>query len=126
MHSGGYADSRGAGGGRQGASARVARPAEGAQAPRRAPTSAPARASSSSSSSSSSAASARAKARLADVVGFLARDEAKLEVLRGRLREPPGGDWAAFDALVAEERALATRVAKLVDERRRLEKETAR
>jgi len=60
--------------------------------------------------------SERKKKRIVELESMIADGENKLEVLRGILREDPGGDWAKLAKMAAEEQSLARKVETLMKE----------
>jgi len=65
----------------------------------------------------------RKKKRIVELESLIADGENKLEVLRGILREDPGGDWAKLAKMAAEEQSLARRVESLMTEWEKLSQE---
>jgi ATP-binding cassette subfamily F protein 3 len=67
--------------------------------------------------------SERKKKRIVELESMIADGENKLEVLRGILREDPGGDWAKLAKMAAEEQSLARKVESLMKEWEQLSQE---
>jgi ATP-binding cassette subfamily F protein 3 len=67
--------------------------------------------------------SERRKKRIVELESMIADGENKLEVLRGVLREDPGGDWAKLAKLAAEEQSLSKKVESLMTEWQKLSEE---
>jgi ATP-binding cassette, subfamily F, member 3 len=65
----------------------------------------------------------RKKKRVLELETMIADGENKLEVLRGLLREDPGGDWAKLAKMAAEEQSLAKKVETLMAEWTKLSEE---
>jgi ATP-binding cassette subfamily F protein 3 len=65
----------------------------------------------------------RKKRRIAELESMISDGENKLEVMRGLLREDPGGDWAKLAKMAAEEQSLAKKVETLMAEWAKLSEE---
>jgi ATP-binding cassette, subfamily F, member 3 len=65
----------------------------------------------------------RKKKRIVELETMIADGENKLEVLRGVLKEDPGGDWAKLAKMAAEEQSLARKVESLMTEWEKLSQE---
>jgi ATP-binding cassette subfamily F protein 3 len=65
----------------------------------------------------------RKKKRISELETMIADGENKLEVMRGLLREDPGGDWAKLAKMAAEEQSLAKKVESLMAEWAKLSEE---
>ncbi len=67
----------------------------------------------------------RKKKRVKELEGIIAEGEAKLEALRQKLRDHPGGDWAEVATLASEEQALSKEVDRWMSEWMELSSEVA-
>jgi ATP-binding cassette subfamily F protein 3 len=63
------------------------------------------------------------KKRIAELETMIADGENKLEVMRGLLREDPGGDWAKLAKMAAEEQSLSKKVETMMAEWAKLSEE---
>jgi ATP-binding cassette subfamily F protein 3 len=65
----------------------------------------------------------RKKKRIVELESMISDGENKLEVMRGLLREDPGGDWGKLAKMAAEEQSLAKKVETLMAEWAKLSEE---